>query len=168
MGRVKEGRGNLIGNAGEHFVMAELLRHDIVAALAPRNAPGIDILADSGKYTYRIRVKTKSHEAESWVWMAKWEEPEATIFPGLNGESRNYKDDLIALVDVPKAGPPTIHLLSTTVVDRFLKKNHQEYLDTPGRGGRRHQPSRMRRLETGEDLEKLSRESPVGWQDIKG
>lgn len=165
---MKDGRGNLIGNAGEHFVMAELLRHDIVAALAPRNAPGIDILADAGKRTYRIRVKTKSHEAESWVWMAKEEDAGATIFPGLMAEDRDHTEDLIALVDVPEAGAPMIHLLSTPVVDRFLKKTHQEYLDTPGRGGRKHQPSRMRRFYPGEDLENLSREAPIRWNDLRG
>jgi hypothetical protein len=33
-GRIKAGEGSLIGNAGEHYVMAELLKRGIVAALA--------------------------------------------------------------------------------------------------------------------------------------
>jgi hypothetical protein len=45
-GRVKAGEGTLIGNAGEHYVVAELLRRGIVAALAPRNAPAMrDVVA---------------------------------------------------------------------------------------------------------------------------
>ncbi|MEW6717261.1 MAG: hypothetical protein AB1345_07150 [Chloroflexota bacterium] len=33
-GKIKAGLGALIGNAGEHYVMAELLKRGIVAALA--------------------------------------------------------------------------------------------------------------------------------------
>jgi len=47
-GKIKKGLGTLIGNAGEYYVMAELLKRDVIAALAPRNAPGFDILATKG------------------------------------------------------------------------------------------------------------------------
>jgi hypothetical protein len=36
---------SLIGNAGEYYVVAELLKRGVIAALAPRNAPAFDILA---------------------------------------------------------------------------------------------------------------------------
>jgi len=45
MGRIKEGKGTLIGNAGEYLVVGELLKRDIIAAPAPRNNPGFDVLA---------------------------------------------------------------------------------------------------------------------------
>jgi hypothetical protein len=57
-GKIKVGEGTLIGNAGEYYVVAELLRRGIIAALAPRNAPAFDVLATKGKITVRIRVKT--------------------------------------------------------------------------------------------------------------
>ena len=44
-GQVKAGKGTLVGNAGEYYVMAELLKRGIIAALAPRNSPSFDILA---------------------------------------------------------------------------------------------------------------------------
>jgi hypothetical protein len=47
-GRIKAGEGVLIGNAGEYYVVAELLKRGIIAALAPRNAPSFDILATKG------------------------------------------------------------------------------------------------------------------------
>ncbi len=53
-GRIKAGLGTLIGNAGEFYVMAELLKRGVVAALAPRNAPGFDVLATKGSLTARI------------------------------------------------------------------------------------------------------------------
>ena len=47
-GRIKSGEGTLIGNAGEFYVAAELLKRGVIAALAPRNAPTFDILATKG------------------------------------------------------------------------------------------------------------------------
>jgi len=37
MGDIKEGKGTIIGNAGEYLVVGELLRRGIVAAPAPRS-----------------------------------------------------------------------------------------------------------------------------------
>lgn len=61
-GRIKSGEGTLIGNAGEFYVAAELLKRGVIAAPAPRNTPAFDILAAKGKKTVRVRVKTKSAE----------------------------------------------------------------------------------------------------------
>jgi hypothetical protein len=86
-GRVKAGEGTLVGNAGEYYVMAELLKQGIIAALAPRNSPAFDILATKGDKTVRIRVKTKSEEYNSWRWVAK---KDGAIFRDLH-----EKDDFI-------------------------------------------------------------------------
>ncbi len=53
-GRIKAGEGTLIGNAGEYYVVAELLKRGVLAALAPRNAPAFDILAVKGSVRYRV------------------------------------------------------------------------------------------------------------------
>jgi hypothetical protein len=164
MGRVKSGRGTLLGNAGEYFVMAELLRRDAIAGLVPRNAPGMDILAAIGKRSLKIRVKTKSSEADSWVWMAKGEGAEEVIFVNLlTGD----QDDLTALVDIPDDGPPTIHLVRTSGLDSLLKTRHREWLDRPGKGGHPHRPSKMRRLNLGPDLESLKEGHAVSWNDLQ-
>jgi len=70
-GRIKAGEGALIGNSGEYYVMAELLKRGVMAALAPRNAPSFDILAARQNQTVKIRVKTKSHDYRVWQWSAK-------------------------------------------------------------------------------------------------
>ena len=44
-GRIKAGEGSLIGNAGEFYVVAELLKRGVIAALVPRNTPAVDVLA---------------------------------------------------------------------------------------------------------------------------
>lgn len=163
MGRVKSGRGTLLGNAGEHFVMAELLRRDIIAGLLPRNAPGMDILATAGKRSLKIRVKTKSSEADSWVWMAKGEGTDEVIFFALHNDDR---DDLTALVDVPDAGAPEIHLVLTSALDAFLKQDHRQWLARPGKRGQPHKPTRMRRLIVGQDLTSLHQHG-VHWHELK-
>jgi hypothetical protein len=61
-----KGRAVLVGNAGEHYVLAELLRREIVAGLTPRNAPHFDILATDGRRQVKIRVKTKSAGSDDW------------------------------------------------------------------------------------------------------
>jgi len=161
---VKSGRGTLLGNAGEYFVIAELLRRDIIAGLLPRNAPGMDILATTGKRSFKIRVKTKSDEADSWVWMAKGEGAAEPIFIGLQNDDR---DDLTALVAVPDDGPPTVHIVRTNGLDALLKKRHREWLARPGKRGQAHNPSKMRRLIVGPELEALCSEHGVRWEELK-
>lgn len=138
MGRVKDGRGTLLGNAGEHYVAAELLRRDIITALAPRNAPGIDLLATSGPRSVNIRVKTMSHEAGDWVWMAR---RDGRIFPNLQEEL-----DFVVLVGIARDEPPAYWILPTPVLDAELRRHHTAWLGTPGRGGRAHKDTPMRRI----------------------
>ncbi len=51
-GKIKAGLGSLIGNTGEHYVIAELLKRGIIAAQTPRNAIAFDILATNGGRTF--------------------------------------------------------------------------------------------------------------------
>ena len=70
--RIKSGEGVLIGNAGEYYVMGELLKRGVIAALAPRNTPSFDILArDRENRIVSIRVKTKSAELTIWQYSTK-------------------------------------------------------------------------------------------------
>ncbi len=94
-GRIKAGEGSLIGNAGEYYVVAELLKRGIVAALAPRNAPSFDILATRGNRTVKIRVKTKSQEYSVWQWAVK---KDGSIFRNLSKDG-----DFTVLVDLAMA-----------------------------------------------------------------
>jgi len=50
-GPIKTGRGPLIGDAGEHFVVAELLRRGWLAALAPRNSTAFDAPARHSRHS---------------------------------------------------------------------------------------------------------------------
>lgn len=45
MGKIKEGKGATIANAREYLVVNKLLKRGIIAAPAPSNNPGFDVLA---------------------------------------------------------------------------------------------------------------------------
>ena len=55
-------KNNMIGNAGEYFVCAELCKRNILALITPKNNPLFDILASDpeGKRSIQIQVKTMS------------------------------------------------------------------------------------------------------------
>ena len=134
-----------IGNAGEYYVMAELLRRGIVAALAPRNLPEVDILATKGGQTVRIRVKTRQAEkAKNWVWsvkVPKWtgltreecieEGTKLTPFKNV-GETGDY----CVLVGI--GDKAEFYIVPTVQVEAILQKNYRCWAHELGRGGREH------------------------------
>jgi len=85
MGKIKEGKGSTIGNAGVYLVVGELLKRGIIAAPTPRNNPGFDVLATNGTNSLNIRVKAKTTAANSWVWMCRKRDPDKTIFKNICG-----------------------------------------------------------------------------------
>jgi len=54
------------GNAGEYFVMGELLRRGFDAQLADRNTKGYDILVGRSDETTMRRVQVKTARSSSW------------------------------------------------------------------------------------------------------
>mgnify|MGYP001445102562 CR=1 FL=1 len=139
-GRIKKGEGNLIGNAGEHFVMSGLLIHGWIAALAPRNAPSFDILAVKNDKTLRIRVKTKSADFDSWVWNTK---KDGTIFKDLQ-----KNDDITAMVDLTHdVEHSQVFFVPTYILDKLLMADFDAWRKSLGKNGHiRDESSHMRRL----------------------
>jgi hypothetical protein len=140
-GKIKQGLGNLIGNSGEYFVVAELLMRGVVAALAPRNAPGFDVLATKGEQTVRIRVKTRSEAFDIWQWNAK---KDGTIFPFQTERG----SDFTVLVNLSKVRSQlAFWIVPTNSLDGWLKQDFAEWLATPGaKGQQRNEKSSKRHL----------------------
>ncbi|MGD9549298.1 MAG: hypothetical protein AB7V45_17380 [Candidatus Krumholzibacteriia bacterium] len=137
-GRIKSGEGTLIGNAGEFYVVAELLKRGVVAALAPRNAPGFDILATKGGATARIRVKTKSAEYTDWQWMAK---KDGSIFRDLTDGG-----DFTVLVNLTQETKDlTFFVLPTILLNQWLMADFEAWVQKPGRNGQPHDPANKKR-----------------------
>ena len=142
MGKIKEGKGTIIGNAGEYLVVGELLRRGIVAAPAPRNNPGFDVLATDGVNSLNIRVKTKTEAANSWVWMSKKDEAR-TIFKNMSD-----KGDFTILVDFREpGGSPEYYVIPTPQLDMKLREIFNYWLQLPPKRSKPHSPSnRMLRI----------------------
>ena len=137
-GRIKAGEGTFIGNAGEYYVMAELLKRGIVAALAPRNTPAFDILATKGNRTIRIRVKTKSQEYPVWQWAAK---KDGSIFRDISKDG-----DFTVLVDLTtETKDLKFYIIKTHKINEILEKDFEEWVNTPGRKGQPHNPENKKR-----------------------
>ena len=137
-GRIKAGEGALIGNAGEYYVMAELLKRGIIAALAPRNAPSFDILATRKNQTVKIRVKTKSQEYPIWQYSAK---KDGSIFRDLSKHR-----DFTVLVDLAVATKDLkFYIVSTYRINKWLNKDFEDWVNTPGKNNRPHNPENKKR-----------------------
>lgn len=138
VGRVKAGEGSLIGNAGEHYVMAELLKRGIIAALAPRNAPSFDILATKHNHTVTIRVKTKSAEYREWQWMMK---KDGAIFRNLSTDG-----DFSVLVDLARETKNMkFYVVPTHKLDGWLKATFDKWANALGRNDRPHDKTTRKR-----------------------
>lgn len=155
MGKIKEGKGSIIGNAGEYLVVGELLKRGIIAAPAPRNNPGFDVLATNGTNSLNIRVKTKTIAAKSWVWNCNKRDPDKTIFKNICGRL-----DFSVLVDLKgEDASPEYYVIPTIELDKELKTIYQRWLDSPPKRKKPHNPDNpMRRIGGTEYQEKwLSR-----------
>jgi len=150
-GRIKAGEGTLIGNAGEYYVVAELLKRGIIATLTPRNAPSFDILATKENHTVRIRVKTKSQEYSVWQWSVK---KNGRIFRDLSKDG-----DFTVLVDLAmEIKDLKFYVVPTHQIDAWLKTDFEEWIKTPGKNNRRHNPENPKRnLNQKEYVHKLSK-----------
>ena len=137
-GEIKAGRGSLIGNAGEYYCVAELLKRGVVAALAPRNTPAIDILATKDGRTAMIRVKTKSERYDAWQWVAK---KDGAIFRELRPSG-----DFAVLVNLAlEQRNLAFYVLPTKTVNGWLVADFDHWVATPGKGGRPHNPENTKR-----------------------
>ena len=148
-GRIKSDEGTLIGNAGEYFVVAELLKRGVIAALAPRNAPAFDILATNQEKTVRIRVKTKTEAYDVWQWSVK---KDGSIFRHLQSG-----DDFTVLVNLTNETKDMKYfILPTSVVNDWLVADFKKWLSAPGKNGRPHASDNPKRnLEFTKSADKL-------------
>jgi len=131
----------LVGLAGTYFVAAELSQLGYVATVTSRNTEGIDILAANrdGSKAVSIQVKTSRDDlresfSRSWIMQEKHE--------------NIYSDHLFyVFADLKPNEKPDLYVVPSKVVADYIKKTHQEWLKTPGRGGRKHKENPMRLFE---------------------
>lgn len=121
---------SLLGTAGEHFVMSEMLRRGHIAALAPAGVPNVDIVVTDleGTRLCSLQVKTRRDLGGDGGWHMK------AKHENIRGERLFY-----CFVDFGKTpdARPTVHVLPSVVVADVLSASHRKWLATLGKKGNR-------------------------------
>jgi len=123
----------LSGVAGEYLCAGELSRRGFIASITLRYSRGVDILvtnADASK-SVAVQVKTSYGGSTSWVLGQKAED--------------YYAENLFyVFVNLNHGGVPDYYVVPSKIVADRIKKNHQQWLNTPGRRGQKHKDNPMR------------------------
>ncbi|KKR46682.1 MAG: hypothetical protein UT82_C0009G0046 [Parcubacteria group bacterium GW2011_GWB1_40_14] len=129
----------LTGAAGEHFVMFRLLELGYIAGLASRGAPNTDIIVTdmTGRRAVAIQVKTRLPKGSDDGWHMK---PKHAELKELNL--------YYCFVDLPNDYNvvPLVYIVPSEIVAEVIGKIHQFWLSLPGKNGRIHKDSNVRRL----------------------
>jgi hypothetical protein len=108
-----------------------------IATLTSRNTQGIDILVSDtmGKNPIAIQVKTTAGKTlpRDWILSNKSEEL----------ESKNLFYVFVNL-RVNANMPPEYFIVPSKDVAEYIRETHREWLNTPGRGGKKHNDSDVR------------------------
>jgi hypothetical protein len=130
---------SLLGAAAEHYVMCQLLRRNMIAALAPVGVRDADIIVSNGSGTAfsAVQVKARREVGTDGGWHMK-SKHETIVRPSL---FYCFVDFGKTLDDRPKSW-----VIPSEIVAKVLIETHQAWLAQPGRGGRDHQPTDMRRF----------------------
>lgn len=126
---------SLLGAAGEHYVMSQLLRRGLIAVLAPVGVPTADIVItdDCGERACALQVKTRRAIGSDggWPMKAKHEEIRSAslyyVFPSFPSDSRQLPDAFV---------------IPSMIVADALFTAHRAWLARPGRGGVAHKTAR--------------------------
>ena len=129
----------VLGAAGEHYVMCQLLRRGLIAALAPVGVPNCDIVVtdDIGDRLCAIQVKTRVEKGSDGGWhMSRKHE-------GISSQSLFY-----TFLDFGKtlADPPACYVVPSEVVADVIKRSHQVWLASPGARGQERNDTDFRRF----------------------
>jgi len=132
-------QSTLTGAAGEHFIMFCLLQKGYIAGLAPAGSPNADIIATSvdGERTAVIQVKTRKHGGSDGGWHMK-EKHEDLVSDNLYYCFVDF--------DVNDGQLPKVYIIPSKIVAEVVKKTDAIWMDVPGKNGRPHQKTEMRRL----------------------
>lgn len=129
-----------IGNSGEYFVAGELERRGYTVAVPMSNVKDFDLLAIE-RDTHRqiaIQVKTTGYKQKKWTLSKKNE----TLL----------RDDIFYIfVSLNELESPEYHIVPSKIVADTIRKNHEKWLNTPGKKGQKHNNTNIREFYDLED-----------------
>jgi hypothetical protein len=116
----------LVGEAGEHFVPAELLRCGWIAGQTPRGFRSYDLMAYRRNGLQPLLVGVKTATDGMFQWSARCRGERLEIFHDLDVHSER---DPTVLVWMPERefSAPTYYLYRTSVLEPLLQRVHAEY-----------------------------------------
>jgi hypothetical protein len=129
----------LLGAAGEYYIMCQLLRRGLIAALAPVGVPNSDIVVtdEIGDRLCAIQVKTRTEKGRDGGWYMG-QKHEQIVSPNLLYTFLDFGTSLIA--------PPTCFVVPSAVVAEAVRESHSYWLATPGKNGQQRKDSKLRRF----------------------
>lgn len=125
----------LTGAAGEHLVLSRLLQRGVLAAPAPRGTSKVDILVNflDDRSPVLLQVKARQFGSDGGWHMSE------------KHEDIKDPDIFYCLVDFQPADP-RVYVVPSKVIADGIKNEHQIWLNTPGKNGRPHKETKMRRI----------------------
>lgn len=147
---------SLLGAAGEHYVMSQLLRRGFIAALAPVGVPMADIIItdDAGNSAAALQVEARRELGSDGGWHMKAKHED------VRGTSLFY-----VFLSFPKdaSSLPDAFVAPAVVVGHALYTAHRAWLARPGRGGKPRKDGEMRRFLPDYSREGLHEAHGAGW-----
>lgn len=132
-------KSTIFGAAGEHYVMCQLLRRGLIAALAPTGVPNCDIVVtdEIGDRLSAIQVKTRQDKGADGGWHMS-RKHESIQSPTL----------FYAFVDFGKllTDLPACFIVPSAIVADVIKRSHETWLSSPGKKGQERKDTKFRRF----------------------
>jgi len=120
------------GQAGEHFVAAELNRRGAYAVTFAGNMPKIDILASNHDRTRTVSIQVKTRRTGTW---------HASIDDGRKCKTTSMETHFWVFVDIENVtAPPTYYIVPLWWIQNNIYENHNTYLAKHG-GSRAKNPN---------------------------
>ena len=123
------------GNAGEYFVAGELERRGFTAAVTMSNTKDFDILSINRESYKQLAIQVKTTRYKQKVWSL-----------GVKNENIVGDNIMYIFVSLNELDIPEYHIVPSKVVSETVKKSHQEWLNTPGKRGQKHNDNPMRKF----------------------
>lgn len=128
----------LLGAAAEYFVMSQLLRQDMIAALAPAGVPDADIIVSNrvGDKLAALQVKARRKIGSDGGWHM-----------GQKHEKIIQESLLYCFVEFGEIADATrCWVVPSNIVAEAVRDSHAAWLALPGRNGQPHNDTKMRRF----------------------
>lgn len=130
---------SLVGPAGEHYTMSQLLRRGFIAALAPVGVPLADIIVTdaTGQRACAIQVKSRREIGSDNGWHMK-QKHETVVEDSLFYVFVSFPND--------QAKVPDAFIVPSRTVANVIRISHATWLSSPGRNGRIRKDGSFRRF----------------------